>query len=331
MRRAQAISAACAILAGCSSWSSGELAIHEIDPPRGPAGAEIAILGTGFHLPITTSLDHGTTEVGTLGATIGATPLDDVVRSDEQRIEATVPATLPDGDYPITVTIGDRSATFDGYVVDSSGGSGTPDAGADAPAATPDAFVAGSLVVTRQEVTGPIDISAEGTSDWAVWGATAENEFDHKATGGGQIANWTVIGGGTVYGYGNAYNQPGNDGFTWSGGTPVATQTTAQYCGVWIDSQPNGFSTTVPAGRTPHTFRMYVGAADATGTFTAHLSDGSAPDYVDVSGIGAATRGWAGVYQIVYNSSTDGAQLVVSWVQNSGASGDVNWSAASLQ
>ena len=56
----------------------------------------------------------------------------------------------------------------------------------------------------------------------ALSGATAVTDFDHNATGGSQIANWTRIGSATVYGYGNAYNQPGNDGFTWSNGAPLA-------------------------------------------------------------------------------------------------------------
>lgn len=194
-----------------------------------------------------------------------------------------------------------------------------------------DAPVQGAITITRQVVTGPFDVSSEGTSDWAVWGATAVTDFDHKATGGMQIANWTMIGSGTVYGYGNSYHQAGNDGFTWNDGTPVAVQSTAQYCGVWIDYAPNGFSTTVPAGTAPRTLRLYVGGASATGTFTAHLSDDSAPDYVDVSGIGAANQNWAGVYQVTYNSASTGAILTVSWVQNSAGGGDVNWSAATLR
>ncbi len=193
------------------------------------------------------------------------------------------------------------------------------------------AAVHGSLAVTRQLVTGSIDLSSEGTADWAEWGATSVTDFDHKATGGTQIASWTRIGSATVYGYGNGYNQAGNDGFTWTGGTPVQTETTAQYSGVWINGAPNGFSTTAPASTQARTLRLYVGGYNATGTFTAHLSDGSVADYVDVAGIGDTSSSWAGVYEVVYNSASDGAMLSVSWVQSSPGSGDVNWSAASLR
>lgn len=198
-------------------------------------------------------------------------------------------------------------------------------------AGMPGAPVVGSLVVTRALVTGAIDLTSEGTADWAVWGATAMTDFDHKATGGTQIASWTKVGTGTVYGYGNGYNDAGNDGFTWSDGTPTAVESTAQYCGVWIDDAPNGFSTTAPASTATRTLHVYVGGADATGTFTAQLSDGSVADYVDADGLGSPTTSWAGAYQVVYNSATDGATLHVSWVQSSTGGGDVNWSAASLR
>jgi hypothetical protein len=209
----------------------------------------------------------------------------------------------------------------------------TGDDGPDAAIARSDAGqpVQGSLAVTRKLVSGMIDLTMEGTIDWAEWGATAMTDFNHKLSGGGKIANWTEVGSGTVYGYGNAYHLPGNDGFTWSDGTPVLNEPIAQYSGVWIDYAPNGFATTVPASTTMHTLRMYVGGASATGTFTASLSDGSAPMYVDANGIGSTTTSWAGVYVIVFNGATDAATLAVSWVQSSANNGDVNWSAAALQ
>ncbi|HTR53048.1 MAG TPA: hypothetical protein VMJ10_20275 [Kofleriaceae bacterium] len=202
---------------------------------------------------------------------------------------------------------------------------------ADDPSVAGTTRVCGAISVTRRIVRGPIDLTAEGTSDWAAWGATSVHDFDRKATGGGQIAAWSVVGAGIVYGYGNAYHEPGTDGFTWRDGTPVAVEATPQYSGVWIDGAPNGFATTAPAGASPHTLRVYVGGADATGTFTAHLSDGSAPDYVDANGLGSVAESWAGVYQLVYRSASPSARIEVSWIQSSAGGGDVNFSAASLQ
>ena len=65
-----------------------------------------------------------------------------------------------------------------------------------------------------------------------------------------------------------------------------------------------------------------------TGTLTAHLSDGSAPDYTDGS-LGNTSTSWAGVYTLVFRSIDPNATLNVTWVQDT-AGGDVNWSAAPL-
>lgn len=202
---------------------------------------------------------------------------------------------------------------------------------ADAPAdGTPDAPPTGLLQGTpaSADTLTSVDLTAEGVIDWAEWGMTSATDFNHKATGGGKIANATVTSATTVYGYGNNYMGRGNDGFTWSDGTPTAMQPSPQYSGIYVAGQNKGLQTTVPAGTTTHTLRLYVGAYLATGTLTAHLSDSSAPDYTD-SSLGDTTRSWAGVYTIAFRSVSTTATLNVTWVQNT-SGGDVNWSAASL-
>lgn len=188
-----------------------------------------------------------------------------------------------------------------------------------------DAPASGALTGVGSAYSGTVDLTSEGTLDWAAWGATSVSDAEHKASGGGLISDWSVVGGGTVYGYGNSYNSRGPIGFTWTDGTPTSTQTTPQYSGVWIDSQPNGFAVSVRATPTPHTLRIYVGTAGASGTLTAHLSDSSAPDYVDTK-LGSST----GYYTLVFNSAAGSATLTVQWVQSSTAGGDVNLSAAAL-
>lgn len=89
----------------------------------------IHIAGTGFHLPITTNLDQGTTEVGAMSVAVGGTPLPDATRAGEQEIDGTVPAGLAVGMYDVTVTIGDRSAVLPaGYSVTDGAGSGSGNA-----------------------------------------------------------------------------------------------------------------------------------------------------------------------------------------------------------
>ena len=201
------------------------------------------------------------------------------------------------------------------------------DAPDDAPADAPPTPLLQGSAASADALTN-VDLTGEGLLDWAEWGMTTATDFNHKATGGGAIANATVTSVTTIYGYGNNYMGRGNDGFTWSDGTPTAMQPSPQYSGIYVAGQGKGLQTTVPAGTTTHTLRLYVGAYNATGTLTAHLSDGSAPDYTD-SSLGNTVSSWAGVYTLVFRSGSASATLNVKWVQNT-AGGDVNWSAASL-
>jgi hypothetical protein len=207
---------------------------------------------------------------------------------------------------------------------DAPGASDAPDDAA--PDSPPTGMLAGTPA--SADTLTNVDLTMEGTIDWAEWGMTTATDFNHKATGGGKIANATVTTATTVYGYGNNYMGRGNDGFTWTDGTPTAMQPSPQYSGIYVAGQGKGLSTTVPAGTTTRTLRLYVGAYNATGTLTAHLSDGSAPDYTDGS-LGNTSTSWAGVYTLVFRSIDPNATLNVRWVQNT-VGGDVNWSAASL-
>ena len=201
------------------------------------------------------------------------------------------------------------------------------DSSTDAPAdAPPTGLLTGSGARADSLV---VDLTTEGLTDWAEWGMTAATDFNHKATGGTKIANATPINTTTVNGYGNSYMQAGNDGFTWIDGTPTVTPATAQYSGIYVSGQTRGLQTTVPAGTSMRTLRLYVGAYYAAGTLTAHLSDSSAPDYTGTS-IGTSSENWAGVYTLVFRSVSPSATLTVRWVQSSSGGGDVNWSAASL-
>jgi len=106
------------VLAGCSL--RGGLTIDRVDPSSGANTVEIPVQieGTNFHLPITSSVDDGTTVVGDMIVTLGDIPLPGTVWRDTELIEATVPAGLPTGIYPVTVQLGDRSDVLvDAYTV----------------------------------------------------------------------------------------------------------------------------------------------------------------------------------------------------------------------
>ena len=167
-----------------------------------------------------------------------------------------------------------------------------------------------------------VNLTATGNIDWAKW-----PNYIHKASGGSQISNYSVIGGATVQPY---TSDPRF--LSWSDGTPtlegsdssgVATGggTSAQNSG-----RGQGFHISVPADPTSRTLYIYVGGSNSSGTLTAHLSDSSAPDYVSsLSGAGQ----YDAVYTLVYRADTAGQQLVVEWVQTSDT-GNVTLQGAAL-
>ncbi|MGE5183136.1 MAG: hypothetical protein ACM31C_13790, partial [Acidobacteriota bacterium] len=117
--------ASCLVLASaCSSFSSSDLLIDRVDPASGANTADVAVQidGTGFHLPISSSLDQATTTVGTMSVALGDTVLSDAARLSDEALSGTVPAGLPVGPYDVTVTIGDRTAVLPGgYTVTAPG------------------------------------------------------------------------------------------------------------------------------------------------------------------------------------------------------------------
>ena len=163
--------------------------------------------------------------------------------------------------------------------------------------------VAGSLAVTSTLVPdSDVNLSAEGTADWAHWGYTSGTSFDDKS-GVGYISD-VAHAGVTQY-------QIGGITFTasWTGGAPDATATqTGTGTGV---SFPDALAFTVPAGTTPHTLHVYCGGHGSMATMTVSLSDASAPDYTN------NTYGDANPYHveftIVYNAAATDQTLSVTW------------------
>src|SRR6266542_1048191 len=122
-----------------------------------------------------------------------------------------------------------------------------------------------------------VDLTAEGTSDWAHWGLSSSASFDHRAGVPRQIGNFTKIGTDSV--------QRQTDNFTafsWSDGTPTLSAY-ATKTAVFIHGVTNGFLVTAPAGTNASTLKVYVGLYGAEGKFQAYLSDFSAPAFTDTS------------------------------------------------
>jgi hypothetical protein len=188
---------------------------------------------------------------------------------------------------------------------------------------------AGGAVLTGSFATpsGPVNLSTEGTVDWAHWGLTDASSFNHKSGVPQQISNFTLIGTSGV----NRYLRDPNT-FSWTGGTPTSSAVNSPN-GVWTLGVGNGFQITVPAGTTSRTLKLYVSASTAQGRLEATLSGGGAPVYTDSTlvhtGSGANTQR---VYTINFRAASNGQTLIIRWtvLNSSGTYGNVTMQAATL-
>ena len=160
-----------------------------------------------------------------------------------------------------------------------------------------------------------VDLTTTGTADWALWPG-----YNGKVTGNAQISDFGFLGslGTTTYN-----NDPRSltfrDGLLESCGASVQ--------GVSLTGTGKGFLITVPADTSTRTLKLYVGGINSGGMLTAHLSDGSAPDFLDTGF--SSTGQYDVVYTLSYFAASVGQQLTVIWSQFSGA-GNVTLQAAGL-
>jgi hypothetical protein len=225
-----------------------------------------------------------------------------------------MPSSLHSGNSTLTVTAG--NSTLSGSYRLKITGQGTG-------VLSKQAFVTldvgkGILVGSGDNSATAINLSAEGMSDWVHWGDTSLNR---KSGVTAQLATYKVVGGGnpTIY---TSDPRPMN----WNEGTPTAAMTDDRK-GVSIGGMGHGFSITAPADTTSRTLVVHAGGSSSGGTLKVHLSDGSAPDFTDITPntSGRHDRNYTLTYQAASASQT----LTVSWVVSSGT-GNVTLAAAAL-
>ena len=196
----------------------------------------------------------------------------------------------------------------------------------DAPPDAP-AMVSGSLTVTPVIVSGNlnVDLTTLGTSDWAHWGNGSATGFDHKASGGSQIGNITVVGTGNL-----TQITSGTLTSTWTDGTPTASATNNND-GVAV-GKPLGMHIAAAADLTSRTLHLYVGSINSTERLDVALSDGSAPPYSNTQ-----TAGTTPVhvrYDIVYHTASAGQTVSITWTDTADAgagNAGATWWFATLQ
>ena len=151
-----------------------------------------------------------------------------------------------------------------------------------------------------------VNLTAEGTGDWAHWGLATNNLFNHKASVVQQISDFTKIGSDPVKVYGDNYTAYG-----WNDGTPTGTTNNVKR-GVFTTGVTNGFEIMVPADTTARRLKVYVGLYGAQGNFQAWLSDFSAPAYVDMS-LSNYFDNVYGVYTLTYAAASAGQTLTIRY------------------
>ncbi len=182
----------------------------------------------------------------------------------------------------------------------------------------------GSLSVDPAKSSSVVNLSSEGSADWAHWGLNSASDVDRKV-GNPQISDVSPIGGASM-----PRGSNGSTVYSWNDGMPTASKTKAN-SGIRVYYQGKGFQFTVPAATTSKTLRVYLGAKTVSGRFEARLSDGSAsPRSVMIDAIGGIT---SRVVTINFKAATDGQLLTVRYVidKKPGSAGWISLESATLQ
>lgn len=173
----------------------------------------------------------------------------------------------------------------------------------------------GALLGAGDPAPEQTDLTAEGTEDWVHWGFGGKTAVNRKSAGGSRIGPVTEIGTGYLD------SQPGfGMSAKWSDGTPAASVPDT-HASLWLNGAGSGYQFSAPADTEARVLRVYVGTINGgAGTLTAHLSDGSAPDYVSTTfdgNLGPAfapvPEGFTTVFTLHYHAASAGQTLSVSW------------------
>jgi len=171
-----------------------------------------------------------------------------------------------------------------------------------------DLFVHGSggaITGAMSFPTSSVNLTSEGTLDWAHFGRTDANSVNRKTNAGGHI-NMTRLDAPPPE---RLTDYPTS--FAWTNGTPLETETGSRTC-IYVPGFTNGFRITVPADTDSRTLRVYIGLYGAAGTLQAFLSDGSAAAYVDTT-LDDIFADRYGVYTIGYRAASPGQVLTVQY------------------
>jgi hypothetical protein len=177
-----------------------------------------------------------------------------------------------------------------------------------------------------------VDLTHRGLRDWACWGVANSHDPGAKVTAAIRKASVSsLIGDADLTASGGNWAGNSAQNFVWSDGAPIKKVLRVNSC---LCLNVIGSSVRFAVGADPEitrTLTVYVGGADADGKLTAVMSDGQAPEKIDVKTLTpASSKEFVRAYTIRFTGKSEAQRLTVAWKQTSG-DGYISLNAATLQ
>ncbi len=166
------------------------------------------------------------------------------------------------------------------------------------------------------------NLSDLGSSDWIHFGTKDAASFTRRS-GAEMLTVARAADNSEIKHYGENHVR-----FGWNDGTPVALSA-ATNSGWFMENRTKGFSFTAPADPVTRRLLVWVGGHMTQGSFTATLSDGSAPPYRDESVAIPQGNGWY-CYTLLYRARSNGAKLTITWSAAKAQDGNITLQAVAL-
>jgi hypothetical protein len=163
----------------------------------------------------------------------------------------------------------------------------------------------GTLTGTVAFPAPTVNLTAEGTADWAHWGLTSTS-YNHKDGVIPQISDFTQIGTNEAQQFKDNFIT-----YAWTDGKPRRSASDTPNA-VYIHGLSDGFLLTSLADTNSRTLRIYVGLYGAEGKIQASLSDLSAAAFTDTS-LKSVYGNDYGVYTLDYEAASAGQTLTVRY------------------
>ena len=168
----------------------------------------------------------------------------------------------------------------------------------------------GTLSASVSPTPSGVNLTADGTADWAHWGLNTASTINRKAGVSTQISNITALGAaGSRFVGGSA-----RAAYNWTDGTPTGSANTG--AGLYFQGTNAGFEFTVPADTTAKQLEVHLGGWQARGQVEVTMSDGT-PSYVTT--VENLSTAFDRTVTINFQAATPGQTLTFRYVKETGA------------